>query len=49
MHEMLKITTIEKNDFNTVTFLHGFSIADFLRAIPMRGYLCLEFRIIDRY
>ena len=44
MQKMLKITTIVKNDFNTVTFLHVFSLADFLRDTPMRGI-----RIIDRY
>ena len=49
MQEMVKITTIGNNDFNTVTFLHGFSLADFLRDISMRGYVCLEFRAIAKY
>ena len=44
MQKMLKITTIVKNDFNIVTFLHVFYLADFWRDTPMR-----DIKIIDRY
>ena len=49
MQEMTKRTTIDKSDFNKVTFLHGFSPIDLLRDLPMSDYLCLGLRTIERY
>ena len=49
IQEMFERTTIDKSDFNKVTFLHGFSPIDLLRHLPMSGYLCLGFGTIERY
>ena len=49
IQEMFKRKTIDKSDFNKVTFLHGFSLIDLLRDLPMSGYLCLGFGTIERY